>query len=160
MTDLSSQAVERQASPSNAPNTSTKVSANTTHSASNIGTNTNTVTLAGGSGGLIIFLINTYAPSSMRELLVYLAPTLAIVIGMIWKDFVLKQFNKKLAERDRRAADKQLEKELQNAKDYLAKVESDPMATPTHKAEMRNKVEALDLLVVNVRAERVKLICK
>ena len=102
------------------------------------------VGLAGASGGTVflgfVHLLTT--DPKLSEAAQYAAPSAAIVISMIW-GYILNQMDAFLA-------DKKLANELRKAEADYKKAQSNPHATENLTAQMRDKVEALQLLTFDI----------
>jgi hypothetical protein len=109
-----------------------------------------TVVAGGGAGGLFVFVFTNYARPPLQDILLYLAPTLAILTSACYE--MLGRWI------GRKVADRELRQELVKAERYLAEIENDAKSSAAHKAEARQRVEALRLLVMGVHTKRVQAI--
>jgi hypothetical protein len=105
------------------------------------GVTVNDVAAGGGTGGLLIFVINTWVSDpSFKNVLLYLVPAASIFITGIYSRvtaFVALFTDYHLAKRA-----------LATAKLHLAEIEADALASPEHKKEARDSVEEAERAVM------------
>ena len=111
---------------------------------------------AGGGFGTILATVADGLPESSpwKSLLTVSAPILAVALsatGLFIKGLYVDPY---AARRRRRAEEAELDRLLKNAKDKRDSVCADPGASEVHKAELRRRVEEVELLIVQRYRER------
>ncbi|WP_413205547.1 hypothetical protein [Rhodospirillum sp. A1_3_36] len=113
---------------------------------------TASIAAGGGGGGIVVYLINTYAAPDLKELLMYFAPVTAIGISTVYS-YLLKSGKGSLNNWT-------IRRELNKARAHLNHIEGRPGSSEDLKSKARQKVEALELTVMNIHTKRVEVIIK
>jgi hypothetical protein len=123
---------------------------------------TSELAAGGGTGGALVFAINTYVvDAKLQTLLIYLVPTISIVamglysfgsalIANNWKSFESERTRRKLLNRAKAG--------LADAKLQLKAIEADPESTAEHKALARERVQKFERAVLELHAKGIVVI--
>lgn len=117
------------------------------------------VSVAGGSGGLLLWLIETYGPDGNTEmLLTCLVPTVTLVISGVYsiildfcKGWVASAFAAR-AERDLLARSKE---SLTRLREQLELIENDPQSSQKHLRVARARLEEAQLMDLDLSMKGV-----
>lgn len=108
-------------------------------------------TLAGaGSGTVIASIISLVPDSGAKSLLLILAPTMAVLITAAWghiSDYI-----------DDKLADYKVSRERKRAEKLVEDMERSATADDATLLEMRNKLEALKLLEIQLSQRRIEAV--
>lgn len=120
---------------------------------------TSQLTVGGSAGGITAYLANTYLSStSLRDLFVYLSPTIGIIIMGVYS-FSAAQISKwwkaREAERTRVTLLRRAREGLKDAKDQLAAIKSDGASTQDHKTTARERVQLIERKVLDLNVQGI-----
>lgn len=121
------------------------------------GSRVDKVVVGGGAGGLILYLANTFVVSpELRNILVYLAPGIGIVLMSIYSfgvSEISKSWKSYQEERARKTFLRRMREAQKDAKEQLASIEADPHSTDDHKKLARERFQLIQrkILELNVR---------
>jgi hypothetical protein len=106
--------------------------------------------VAGASTGTGIIALIELIPdnSPFRNIVLYLAPSATVVASVAWAhmETSVKSW----------LDDRRIKHEAHKARQLAKRIDKDPHATESHKSQMRQEAERLDVLVMQVHRNRVE----